>query len=233
MGDQLLQPARERVVGRGERPLEIEVGAALASRRAPERRAVGVVEVADVARALRARCRRSGERVTRPPRLPSHGQRPGRATSTGCRSQRTTTRGASSAKCSRTTNSSPPRASDSRADAGQSIELHVVAGPVGPRPATSEPVPRRALFIRRRRGPRGAAAGSSGNVSSGARLDGGRARSRSRRPDAARARGHRVAERSIAASSPADSRASATKPGVKTMRCSDAPAGTGARRPPA
>ena len=48
----------------------------------------------------------------------------------GRRSASTTTRGASSAKRSRTMNSSVPRAAERRADAAQSIQRDVVAGPV-------------------------------------------------------------------------------------------------------
>ena len=51
----------------------------------------------------------------------SHGQPSGKIDIDGRRSTSETTRGASSAKCSRTTNSSDPRASDSRADAYQSM----------------------------------------------------------------------------------------------------------------
>ena len=82
----------------------------------------------------------------------------------GCLSATMTTRGASSAKRSRTMNASSWRASESRADAAQSIAC--MSSPVwyGREPATSEPEPRRRLRIVPNERPTSRPRGTSGNV---------------------------------------------------------------------
>src|SRR5215211_3744984 len=77
--------------------------------------------------------------------LRSHGYGGGKSAIAGRRSQTTTSRGASSAKRSRTMNSSTPRASESLADAAQSIAATSSPGTYGRDPATSDPRPRRTL----------------------------------------------------------------------------------------
>src|SRR4249919_628231 len=74
------------------------------------------------------------------------------------------TLGASSAKRSRTTNSSDPRAVDSLADAAQSIESMSSPGRYGREPATSVPAPRRRLFIVPNERPMTRRRGTSGKV---------------------------------------------------------------------
>ena len=82
----------------------------------------------------------------------------------GCLSTTTTTRGASSAKRSRTMNASSWRASESRADAAQSIAC--MSSPVwyGREPATSDPEPRRRLRIVPNERPTSRPRGTSGKV---------------------------------------------------------------------
>ena len=120
---EVAQTAQQRVLRRTEAALELRGAVRMrAARRVPVRVAVRLVEVAEQA-ACGGRARadeRDGvsDRVRLGQPRPAFGER---RDIDGRRSQRTTTRGASSAKCSRTTNSSEPRASDSRADAYQSI----------------------------------------------------------------------------------------------------------------
>ncbi len=124
----------------------------------------------------------------------SHGQPSGNSDIEGRRSQRTTTRGASSAKCSLTTNSSDPRASESRADAYQSILSTSSPGWYGREPATSEPSPRRMLWSPPNGRPSTRRRGMSGNVAVTARPRGparppARARLRAEAPSPRTARG--------------------------------------------
>src|SRR5512144_994061 len=72
--------------------------------------------------------------------------------------------GASSAKRSRTTNSSEPRAVERRADAAQSMESMSSPGRYGRDPATSVPEPRRRLFIVPYESPITRRRGTSGKV---------------------------------------------------------------------
>src|SRR5688572_3673059 len=74
-------------------------------------------------------------------------------------------RGASSAKRSRTTNSSRPRAVERRADAAQSIEPMSSPGRYGRDPATSVPAPRRTLRAVRTGSPATRGGGTSGEES--------------------------------------------------------------------
>src|SRR5919108_2652451 len=72
--------------------------------------------------------------------------------------------GASSAKRSRTTNSSPPRAVERRAEAAQSIESMSSPGRYGREPATSVPAPRRSDFIVPKDSPMTRRRGTSGKA---------------------------------------------------------------------
>jgi len=78
-------------------------------------------------------------------RLSSHGDGGAWIAMPGRRSWTSATRGACSAKNSRTTNSSVPRASDNRAEAAQWMCAIRSPGRYGRVPATSSPVPRREL----------------------------------------------------------------------------------------
>src|SRR3954470_15807566 len=82
----------------------------------------------------------------------------------GRRSATTTTRGDSSANSSWTMNTSLSRAAERRADDGQSIQA--ASSPIwySREPATSEPVPRRALLTPPNAGPTTRRRGMSGNV---------------------------------------------------------------------
>ena len=81
-----------------------------------------------------------------PPDLSSHGSQSGKSAIEGLRSTTTTILTVSSAKWSRTTNSSVPRAADRRADAAQSIRRTDVAQAIRTRAGDlAPPTPRRRL----------------------------------------------------------------------------------------
>ncbi len=80
-------------------------------------------------------------------RLSSHGSQSGKSAIEGLRSATTTILTASSAKWSRTTNSSVPRAVDSRADAAQSTSRIASPRRYGRELAISVPEPRRRLGL--------------------------------------------------------------------------------------
>src|SRR5579862_8223538 len=97
-------------------------------------------------------------------RFESHGSGGGYRPIAGRLSSRMVTRGASSAARSRTTNSSPPLADESRADANQSIVETGSPGSYGREPITSVPWPRRRLGKSPNGRPLRRRLGTSGNV---------------------------------------------------------------------
>ena len=134
-GEKLERPVEAvgRAVGRGRRRTAARSRATGPDRAAPARCALRAPSTA--AKPISAFVAAPLATIMRPASrtaagLSSHGSQSGKSAIEGLRSTTTTTRTASSAKWSRTTNSSVPRAVESRADAAQSIRRIGVAAAI-------------------------------------------------------------------------------------------------------